>query len=296
MGTKLHPLLLQCIQRLPFRRGRQRLVKQLLRSWAPGGSPIVAQTPRGFRMEMDTNRGYLIGYLLGDYEPGTCRLLSRTTHAGDVFVDAGANVGYFTLLASRLVGPSGQVHAFEPEPSIALELQRNIELNCVPNATVSQQALGDTVGEATIHRFLDLPCGHSSLRVVDDGPHVSSKVPMITLDDYLEHLTGPRCDFLKVDVEGSEWAVLKGAERVLTSAHPPVIICEMNEGTSQAFGYSVREVLDWIRGCAGYGAYDITRTGELLPWGRTAQSHTTNVVLAIEQAHAARLSAVLAST
>jgi len=124
---------------------------------------------------------------------------------GQTVVDVGANIGCFTLLAARLVGPKGRVVAFEPDPNNLTRLQRNIALNQLKNVTVLPNAVGDRTAS------VDLFGGGSSLfpslfDKVDDrqDPTLRGKVSMIALADALEMCQIARVDYLKLDCEGAE--------------------------------------------------------------------------------------------
>ncbi len=141
----------------------------------------------------------------GRWEPAVVRELSRALRPGDVFFDLGAYVGPFTLLASRLVGPSGRVVAFEPDPRTRDVLERNLAANAVTNVTVVPCAVGDHAGTV---RFL--ASGDSAGRVGDTG---DVEVPQVTLDGWCaEH--GLQPTVMKVDIEGGEAGALDGSAAV----------------------------------------------------------------------------------
>lgn len=143
-------------------------------------------------------------------------LYERCLRPGDTVVDCGANIGYFTLIFARLVGPRGRVFAFEPEPTNHRLLARNIASNGYGNVTTAQQALSRVAGEATLHLAQD-NLGDHRLGPVRDSRRVIS-VPVTTLDSSCA-ARAERIDFLKMDVQGREPAVLDGAHELL-AAHP----------------------------------------------------------------------------
>ena len=133
------------------------------------------------------------------------RELSRALRPGDVFFDLGAYVGPFTLLASRLVGPTGRVVAFEPDPGTRALLERNLAANAVTNVTVVPCAVGDHAGTV---RFV--ASGDSVGRV---GAAGDLEVRQVTLDGYCaEH--GLQPTVMKVDIEGGEAGALDGSAAV----------------------------------------------------------------------------------
>jgi FkbM family methyltransferase len=177
--------------------------------------------------------GTHIGYALGTAEPLVQRALVEHLRPGDVFYDAGANVGFFTVLGARLVTPKGRVVAFDPVPSNAQSLRRNVELNGFRNVTVLERALGDTSGSAVLE--VGVQTGHSRLKSFGTPPdHAASiTVPVVSIDDVVRTEEVPPPDFAKIDVEGAEVAVLKGMRETMFE-HRPKIICEVH-GTLAEF-------------------------------------------------------------
>lgn len=163
---------------------------------------------------LDTN----IGYRLGTTEPELQDFLAAELSAGDVFYDVGANVGFFTLVASRAVGPTGRVVAFEPMARAAELLRRNAENNALHHIEVVQAAVAGHVGEAN---FTD---GESSLsgRLTDESSGVST--PVITLDHACSDLGLPVPSIVKLDIEGAEVDAVAGMSHVLATASPTLLI------------------------------------------------------------------------
>jgi FkbM family methyltransferase len=176
-------------------------------------------------MELDLSEHIQRMVYLGAFEPWETKVVRRTLRAGMCVVDVGANVGYFSVLASRLVGPTGRVLAFEPSPSAAGRLRRTVEANRLSNVRVEQIGLGAEVGEATL--FDPLPDNHTPTLLGESGtPGV--KVSVRTLDECLTDWDVGRVDLLKVDVEGFEPAVLAGAAGALAAGRVGSILCEFN--------------------------------------------------------------------
>jgi FkbM family methyltransferase len=142
------------------------------------------------------------------YEVGTTRLFNQILQAGMTVIDVGAHVGYFTLLAARLVGPGGRVYAFEPDPSNYSLLRRNIKLNGYQNITAINQAVSDRSGSGTL--FLSgMDTGSHSL-FPSMPVHGVEEIPVTTLDTFLDREGWPSIHVVKIDVEGSELSVLAG--------------------------------------------------------------------------------------
>lgn len=156
-------------------------------------------------------------------EPGVVSVMARALRPGDVAVDAGANVGFFTLLMSRLVGPSGWVHAFEPWDPHVRTLNWHLELNAVANVSVYAKALWSRQEKHLFRRELDT--GQNRIALTPD--EACSTVWATTLDHELPHDVSPR--LLKLDIEGSELRALEGATGLLDNRPPPYIVAELNE-------------------------------------------------------------------
>jgi FkbM family methyltransferase len=178
------------------------------------------------KMLVDT--GDLIGSVLavsGVWEPHVTALFRRLLSAGDVCIDVGANIGYFTLLAARLVGPSGHVYAFEPGPRAYPALRANLELNGATNVTVIEAAAGEAEGEALLSAPAPGNLASASLRRSGPG---STVVPVRRIDSAVRADDLARVRLVKIDVEGYEIEVLKGLEGLFEAGARPAIVVEVN--------------------------------------------------------------------
>jgi FkbM family methyltransferase len=163
-------------------------------------------------------------------------LLKSYLHAGGVFVDVGANVGVLTLAAAQRVGPSGRVYAIEPHPAVYQYLIDNIALNGFSNVVAMDCALGATEGLANL----------SDRRSDDQNSIVDASalsVPMRRLDDIVP--PDERVDLLKIDVEGFELFVLRGASDTLKRTAS--VYVEVWDERSRRFGYRARDVIAILR-------------------------------------------------
>ena len=149
---------------------------------------------------------------------------------GDVAIDAGANIGTHTVAFANLVGPTGVVHAFEPQRRNFLMLAGNVAINALDNVFCHQAAVGDAVGHITVPS-MPPPDTHFNFSAVSiaGGAEQGERVPLLTLDS----LNLPACRVIKIDTEGMEPQVLSGA-RTLIERHRPFLYLENNEpGASQ---------------------------------------------------------------
>lgn len=197
----------------------------------------------GVRFEVPLASALARLLLLEVYERAEQAFVRQALAPGAVFLDVGANHGLFTVLAAERVGAAGHVYAFEPSPREAASLRRNLALNQCTNVTVVEQAVSDRTGQARL-----AVAGDGGLNALAQNTHPEQvveawqAVSTITLDDYLAGAGEPRVDLLKIDVEGAEALVLRGAERLLRRAQPPVLLCEFCDVTAAGFGSSGREL------------------------------------------------------
>jgi FkbM family methyltransferase len=172
---------------------------------------------------------------LGTAEPEVQEALAAHLQQGDAVYDIGANVGFYTLLASRLVGPSGRVYAVEPQPQAIATLRHNLVLNGLENAEIVEAAVADESGEGELGVSQEGVLEWAAL-VGDDSPAVSRiRVSVTTIDEIATKAAPPA--LIKLDVEGAEIRALRGVARTLASDHP-IVVCEAN-GT----GIDVAELL-----------------------------------------------------
>ena len=171
----------------------------------------------------------------GTYEPELIALLDAHLPRGGTFLDVGANVGVFTLTAARIAGLQGRVIAIEASPEICHFLSRNIASNGCRKVTLVVKAATDS-GPARL-AFWPAPeekFGMGALAPQFDAAAIT--VDGDTIDNVLSSLDIRRVDLMKMDNEGFEAAALRGARRLLSSAHPPVVIIEFADWAESRAG------------------------------------------------------------
>jgi FkbM family methyltransferase len=174
-------------------------------------------------------------YARGDNELPVQETLARHLRPGHVFYDVGANVGFFTVIAARLVGPSGRVLAFEPVPGNAGLARANAAGNGFDNVEVVARAVGRASGRAEL--ALARYSGGSMLAEVGEPPDPRGErleVEVVAIDDAVA-AGAPPPDVVKIDVEGAELEVLEGMRRTLASRRP-VVVLEVDDRTEAAAG------------------------------------------------------------
>lgn len=162
----------------------------------------------------------------GYYERSTTLLLMKELRTGQVFIDVGANNGYYTLLASSRVGPTGRVIALEPNPDSFDRLMKNLSFNRITNVTSFDCGAGDSEGSTPlyIHPFED---GRSSSFIRSTRQVLMRTVPLDGLAEARD------ADVVKIDVEGGEAAVLRGMAGLINSRHRPKFVVEWNRELGQ---------------------------------------------------------------
>lgn len=194
------------------------------------------------------------GCWLGSYEYRKRICFERAVTRGSVVFDVGANVGFYTLLASVLVGEEGRVFAFEPVPRNLLYLGEHLRLNGLGNVTVLEAAVLDRAGTA---RFDD-SLGASTGRVSSRG---NLEVLAVSLDELIAARRIPFPDFIKIDVEGAELQVLCGARSLLREARPTLFLATHSPEAH-------RESCDLLRGLgyrlSTFGRESLEDTDEIM--------------------------------
>lgn len=166
-------------------------------------------------------------YRLGAHEPVITRYLLENVRldAGDIALDVGANLGWYSVLLNRLSAPGAQIFSFEPDPRTYGLLLSNLAANEATRVKPFNIALGAQAGTATLRRYKDSNNGRHSLIPGDDIAG-SITVPLETLDAFAatQGIAGRRIAFMKIDVEGFEYFVLRGATQLLQQCQN--IVCE----------------------------------------------------------------------
>ncbi len=239
-----------------------RLSYQLVRADEKLWAQVEAGPARGLWLELNPRTGQ--SYLRGKAEPEVQAILAEQLRPGMVFYDLGANIGLFSLLAARIVGASGRVFSFEPDPKVSARLRRNVARNGFSNLMVVEAGVWSSSGDVNF-----VPAGASSPDhgtgsfVGSDAAVAGMPVRCVALDDFIADAPPPAA--IKCDVEGAEVEVLRGAAKLLET-HRPWILCEIH---SEANGRAARELL----GRLGYGVEPVDENHILaLPADRTTGS------------------------
>ncbi len=191
--------------------------------------------------------------------------VERFLQPGMTAIDVGAHHGFYTLLASKRVGPTGRVIAFEPSPREQRALRLNVRLNRCKNVNIQGLALGDKDTDSDLYVVEGRQTGFNSLRPPGaPQPTLSVRVRVARLDSALRDAKIDRVDFIKLDVEGGELEVLHGAKELLERRPRPLILAELQDVRAKAWGHRAKEVaaflqsfgFRWFRPMLGGGLAD----------------------------------------
>jgi len=174
---------------------------------------------------LEINLKNQLGHIFNSAEPQLQQILKKHIKKGDVVFDIGANMGYVSIVMSKLVGKKGKVYSFEAIPETTERCNRNIQLNGCKNIQLIRKALSDSIGKVTFR----IPNGgdtHPMASMVwhkniDDA--ISVEVETMTIDGN-EKFENISPSFLKIDVEGAEAKVIKGMEQLIKRDKPSIFI------------------------------------------------------------------------
>jgi FkbM family methyltransferase len=250
------------LRHTPFSKGRYRLIHTFLPLLRDIREPMGTRRIRtrlGFKMNVDLAEwiGQHI-YMTGNYEPETTSLICSLVREGDTIVDVGANIGFITLAASRKVGPSGKVLAFEPVSSTCASLRHNLLINNASNVVVHEIALSNACGMVTIHEGPIGNKGCSSIRHISNasGHRTVPMAPFDALDVSREAVR-----LVKIDVEGAEQLVVQGMMEFLKRSRPHTIV-EVSRDFLREFGHSEVSLCKKLTDI-GYHMYHVTDKGPI---------------------------------
>jgi len=191
----------------------------------------------------------------GIYEAAMTRLLEALLRPSDTFLDVGANEGYFSVLAASLVGPSGRVHCIEPQTRLQPIIRRNISLNAAQSIVVHEIALMDVENRVELFLRPSTNTGASSMFRYWRIGSAKQVARAMTMDSFVRTMVVPKARFVKVDCEGAEGAIVRGARRTLSAGVFDFIAIEYHPTIigSAACGQVHRELID--------SGYRLTKVG-----------------------------------
>ena len=230
----------------PLRRVAQSVIKRLI-------PPTIDF--RGNRVVLNQDDAIVSGSLaLGCYENFVTDVLEALLQPGMTFLDVGANIGMYTAMGARLVGPTGRVVAVEPCSSNVALIEETVMLNGFENVSVAACAASDSAGEASLYICADNPADHRLCDRTGLRPKVT--VNTVTLDALTRELGVAGVDVIKIDTQGAEGAVFAGMTDLLRSTPAPVIVMEFWPWGLVQAGGDPRALLDKISN-SGFAIYEL---------------------------------------
>ena len=225
-------------------------------AWKIHPEEVPVEIAPGIRLWIRLDHDDEIEHLTGTYEKDNeAQIFVSHLTPGMTVIDVGANIGLYSLLAGRKVGPAGRVIAFEPVPEIFDRLQKHILLNGLTNVTVSRIAVSDTNGSSRL--FLGKTGSSGSLFRQESSRSIA--VDTETLDSFIRRNHVGKVDAVKVDAEGAEMCILRGMQRLLAS-DKPLLMLEILPPAFQPAGNSAETLFGEVVS-RGYAAF-LMRGGE----------------------------------
>lgn len=216
---------------------------------------------QGHKMFLDRRDFTIASHLLdsGAHEPLGTEIVKREIKRGDVVLDIGANIGYYTLIFAKLVGEEGKIFAFEPDPDNFALLNKNIKENKFENVVLINKAVSDNNGKTKLYLSEDNKGDH---RIYNSGDSRESiTVETVCLDDFLKDYKD-KIDFIKMDIQGAEGIALRGMVNTIKKNENIKILTEFWPRGLNNFYFDSRKFLGLLEDC-GFNLYDILKTGAI---------------------------------
>ena len=217
------------------RKVRNRINKKKVEA---GQKIFLIKSKYGFKVILDATKDVDKGFLFSTFEDENFNLINKIAQKGWNVIDVGANIGLYTLLFSRLIGSEGNVYSFEPSDEAFFRLQQNIKLNNLKNVTVLKKGVSDKAGVMEFHITED--DAYNSLGFTPMKEVVETKsISVVTLDEFVKSNKIEKVDVLKIDTEGADYLVAKGASELLKGKNAPFIFCEYNRVVKNGYDFSL---------------------------------------------------------
>ncbi len=214
------------------------------------------------KMHLDSKDSLLLS-LRKNYEPKHVRLLRKNVKPGDYVVDIGAHIGYYTLILADIVGPTGKVYSFEPNPETFKILKKNVETNGYKNVVLEQKAVSNKKGRIKLY-LSKINTGDSRIHEVSDDESFKYKefnVESVSLDSYFKNVK--RINFFKMDIQGAEPLALEGMKKLLKTKNLKFTM-EFSPENLHSFGFNPEKILNTLSK-EGYTLVDLDKQRLLSP-------------------------------
>lgn len=239
---RLINLALETCKKIPSRRLKHIIYKGLKFYWKKDRNKIVFVKRERVNFKLDLSELIDNAIYRGLWERGVTNIFKKYIRKNDIVIDVGANIGYYTLLSAKIVGDNGRVYAFEPSQKVYKKLKYNISLNNFKNIITECLGVSDKENKERL-------CLQSSYKIHEESKIENTEIDMITLDSYIKRKKINKVDFIKIDTDGFDFAILKGAINTIKKFRPTIIVeTDLNEEDSEDF-------LDFLFSLKNYEIY-----------------------------------------
>jgi len=216
--------------------------------------------PKGYYLWLN-DTGYIDKQIIkkGVFEPASTKIIERIVKKGDVVIDIGANIGYYTVLLSKIVGASGKVIAFEPTQHFLNVLRKNIAANQIENVEICALGLSNKSEKLKIDIGPSSATLHSPVGF--DAIIANEKISLTTLDTFVRQRVQEKIDFIKIDIDGHEPFFFEGAWETL-ERYSPIVIFEVSHLHYLKAGIFAWDFYDILRS-KGYKFYNEDNLSEI---------------------------------
>jgi FkbM family methyltransferase len=211
----------------------------------------------------------------GYYEKELGDLLKKMLRSNDVFIDIGANIGYFSLLSAS-ISPSVKVISFEPVKDLFEKMNENFSINDNKNIVAINVAVGEMNEQRELYLSAPDNLGMSSFYQPENYSGRNEKVEVIAFDDWFKKSGLTKIDLIKLDIEGNELAALKGMSAVLENQKPALIV-EINPETLSQFGLKPLDIFNYLNQF-NFDGFLISENGRLVHLNSNEVNQTINVL------------------
>jgi len=223
---------------------------------------FVYKTRFGFKAILDMEKVVDRWFYFDDFEYQSFDLAMKFLKEGMIILDIGANIGLYTLLFCKKTGLSGKVFAFEPAPEAFFRLKQNVKLNNFKNCKLFNSGISNEAGMSKFY-----VCEDDAFNSLGNKPMApilkTIDIPVTTVDEFCQKENIAKVDLIKIDTEGADYLVLKGADGLLTSENSPIVMCEYNRNMDGGYSFKVIDMYNYLTE-TGYEIYEVNEKGTLI--------------------------------
>lgn len=214
-----------------------------------------------FKVILDMTKKVDYRFYIDSFENENIDLLNKILSNGMNVIDVGANIGLYSLLFGKKIGDKGKVFSFEPSPEAFYRLKQNVNLNQLKNIKIYNIGLSDRITKSKFYLCED--DAYNSLGTKPMMPIINEiEIELTTIDEFLKKENIKNIDLIKIDTEGADYLILKGAEKLLESEKAPILFCEYNRAVEGGFLHKTEDMYYFLVKM-GYEIFEIKK-GKLL--------------------------------